>query len=82
MTGVQLREARQLLGLSGARLDMLCGLPNGTIQVFEKTGRMAQSAPKHLRGDRVAAVRGVLEGAGVVFTDGEEPGVKLRKVEE
>lgn len=80
MTGDQVREARKLLNLSRFRLAQQCSVPENTIRVFEATGTLpkATKSPEHpVR--RLTAIRTTLEAAGVVFTDGKEPGVKLRK---
>lgn len=77
MTPEQCLEARRLLGWSRYRLEAFSELPDGFVRIYEGTGRT--SAGRAQSGaERVAAVRHVLEAAGVMFTNGEEPGVKLR----
>ena len=79
MTGDQVHEARKLLKLTRFRLAQLCSMSENTIRAFERTGEMpmATKSPEHLA-RRLAAIRTALEGAGVEFTDGDAPGVKLR----
>ena len=52
----------------GARAN----LGEGTIRHFEECRRT-------LSANNLAAIRAALEGAGVEFTNDDEPGVKLRK---
>ena len=80
MTPEQCREARRLLGWSRYRLEGVSGLPESFIRVYEKTW-WAGAGPEQSGAKRVAAVRRVLEAAGVTFTNGDETGVKLRKAE-
>ena len=80
MTRLQARKARHLLGWSSLRLANNCGIPESAVRSFEATGRMS---PPMFRGhvfDRTTAMRATLEAAGVVFSDGVEPGVELRKM--
>jgi len=70
-TPAQSRAARGLLGWSQQALAEAAGLRSWrTIQRFEAGER----TPKALR-----EIRTALESAGVEFTNGDEPGVKLRK---
>jgi len=77
VTAAQCLEARRLLRWSRERLSARTGLAATTLQVFEHTGRMPQS--KWERADRLGMMRRVFERAGVEFTNGDEPGVRLRK---
>lgn len=63
-----------MLGLSMDELATRCGVAKRTLIRFEN----GQAEP---HGRTLTAIRTALEAAGVVFTDGEEPGVKLRKQE-
>ena len=87
MTGAQAREARRLLGSSFSRLERLCSFPRGAVQKFETTNHLPpQRLPQAAKftkstPDRMYILRSLLEAEVVVFTDGKEPGVKLRKVE-
>ena len=61
-----------MLALDQAALAKLARVHRNTIVEFE-AGR---SAPIE---NNMLAIQSALEGAGVVFTNGDEPGVKLRK---
>ena len=71
LTGEQCREARELLGMSPEALAMAANVYPETVARFENGG---QSSTFPIR----AKLRAALEAAGVVFTSGDEPGVKLR----
>lgn len=68
----QVRAARALLGWSREQLSAACSTPIRTLDRLEK----GEGAPQQRT---LAAVAAALEAAGVVFTNGDEPGVKLRK---
>ncbi|WP_315785456.1 helix-turn-helix transcriptional regulator [Bradyrhizobium sp. SZCCHNPS1003] len=70
MTPDQSRAARGLLDWSQAELAARSNLSESTIRDFEK-GRRIPSI------NNLAAVRRALEGAGVQFIDGDQPGVRL-----
>jgi hypothetical protein len=46
---------------------------------FERVGGISKGRDGTLTGDRKAALKSMLETAGVEFTDGAQPGVRLRK---
>ncbi len=78
MTPEQCIEARRLLGWSQTRLGDAIGIRFSVVGRFERIGRMTKAR----RGpDRLGAMRAAFEAAGVEFTDGDQPGVKLRKAE-
>ncbi len=83
MTPDQLKAARALLGWSFDRVAARSGTSAQLVSTFEKTGRIvSMNVPGHpVPIDAVAAVRTILEAAGVEFTNGDEPGVKLRKAD-
>jgi transcriptional regulator with XRE-family HTH domain len=68
----QIRGARGLLGWSQTELAKAAGLSEPTVKRFE-TGLANVSAAAI--GKMVAA----LEAAGVEFTNGDQPGVRLKK---
>ena len=72
VTSAQIRAGRGLVNWSVRELSERSGVHRNTITNFE-TGKSG--------GDEstIAAIRAALESAGVVFTNGDEPGVKLRK---
>ena len=70
----QLRAARALLGWSQERLADASGVSIPTIKRLEPGVGLVQT-----RVDTLDKLRRALEGAGVEFTNGGEPGVKLRR---
>lgn len=68
----QLRAARAILGLSQPEVAELAKVSTMTVKRAEGTGKPAASAAA------VEAIRAALESAGVEFTNGEAPGVRLR----
>lgn len=74
VAAAQVRAARALIAWSQEQLVAASGVPKRTIARLELGEGMPQRRT-------LTAIRAALEAAGVVFTNGEEPGVKLRKVE-
>lgn len=72
MTPAQCRAARALINVTQIQLAEAAGLSLSTLGDFELSRR---AISHHL----IAAIRSALETAGVEFTNGDEPGVKLRK---
>ncbi len=72
ITPAQARAARALLGWSQDQLVAVSGVPKRTVARLE----LGDGDPQRRT---LAAIRTALEQAGVVFTNGDEPGVKLRK---
>jgi transcriptional regulator with XRE-family HTH domain len=68
----QVRMARAALNWSLQQLSEAAGVHRNTISNFE-TGRYA-GEPATLE-----AIRTALEAAGVEFTNGDQPGVRMRK---
>lgn len=73
MTPAQCRAARALVDLTQPQLAEAASLGLSTLVDFERS-RRAVSA------NATAAIRAALEAAGVEFTNGDRPGVRLRKV--
>jgi transcriptional regulator with XRE-family HTH domain len=69
----QLRAARVMLGLSQAEVAARASLSVPTIKRAEADTGIRVSE------DVRAAIRSVLEASGIEFTDGEAPGVRLRR---
>ena len=69
--GEQVAAARKLLKMSQIELAAATSLTTRTIIKFEGGG--------NVRPETVEAIREVLVGRGIVFTNGGEPGVKLRQ---
>ena len=72
LTPAQSRAARGLLDWSQTELATRSNLSESTVRDFEK-GRRVPSL------NNLAAIQRALEAAGVAFTNGGEPGVKLVK---
>jgi transcriptional regulator with XRE-family HTH domain len=74
LTGRQIAAGRALAGLSQAELASAANISVPTL------GRMEASAgPASGYANNLEAVRRAIEAAGVEFTNGDEPGVKLGK---
>jgi transcriptional regulator with XRE-family HTH domain len=71
VTNAQIRAARGLVAWTVRDLAKHSGVHRNTVTRIE--------AGKAKHGPTIAAVVHALEAAGVVFTNGNEPGVKLRK---
>ncbi|HNN96768.1 MAG TPA: helix-turn-helix transcriptional regulator [Pseudomonadota bacterium] len=69
--GEQVAAARKLLKMSQIELAAATGLTTRTLIKFEGGG--------NVRPETVEAIREVLVSRGIVFTNGGEPGVKLRQ---
>jgi transcriptional regulator with XRE-family HTH domain len=71
MNAAQCRMARAALRLSVRDLAKLAQVATGTITRLE--------AGEALQARTLADIRQALEKAGVIFTNGDEPGVRLNK---
>ncbi len=67
----QLKAARALLGWTRSDVAVRAGVTDSTIGTFER----GESQPLP---SRVIAIRRVLEAAGVEFTNGGQPGVRMK----
>jgi transcriptional regulator with XRE-family HTH domain len=74
LSGAQIRAARALLKWSAADLARQSSLGVNTIRRAE-----AVDAATSLTAANELAIRRALEGAGVEFTNGDQPGVRLTK---
>ena len=72
MTSAQVRAARGLLNWSVRRLAESAGVHRNTVSNIE-TGRFRGEEPT------LDAIRVALEQAGVEFTNGDQPGVRLQR---
>jgi transcriptional regulator with XRE-family HTH domain len=72
LTPEQSRAARGLLDWSQAQLASQSNLSESTVRDFEK-GRRIPSV------NNLTAIQKALEAVGVEFTNGDQPGVRLRK---
>jgi transcriptional regulator with XRE-family HTH domain len=72
ITGAQIRRARELLGWSSFQLSQRAKLHPAVVERAESsTGAFPITAYQ------AAIICQTLEAAGVEFTDGDEPGVRL-----
>ena len=79
MTPDQMREARALLGWTRRQLSARSDTSFHMVKTLEQDGRLA---PFYSQAEQVAAkgaISAVFEVAGVKFTDGDAPNIKLRK---
>jgi hypothetical protein len=79
MTPDQMKAARTLLGWSRVQLGVRSGTSIHVVQTFERTGQVAKLYCRTEHIEPLAAIRTTLEAAGVEFTNGDAPGVLLRK---
>jgi predicted transcriptional regulator len=74
LTSEQIRGARAMLRIEQADLAVRAGVSLETIKRIErKPGKVSAYATT------LEAIQAALEAAGVEFTNGEQPGVRLRK---
>ena len=71
ITRGQLKEARALLGLSQSKLAYRSGLGETGVLEFERGVR-------RLSARSISSLRAFLESAGVEFTNGGQPGVRMK----
>jgi transcriptional regulator with XRE-family HTH domain len=71
MTPAQCRAGRALMELTQTQLAEGAGLGLSTVVDFERSRR-------EVSGDAIAAMRRALEAVGVEFTNGAQPGVRLK----
>ena len=74
ITGAQIKAARELLGWTRFMLSQRANLH---VAIIERAEEIAPGAPPITAYQR-ALLRSALEAAGVEFTNGQEPGVRLR----
>ena len=74
ISGRQIAAARALLGLDQVTLAAQARVSIATLRRMEASG---ETVSGHI--NNVDAVRRALETAGVDFTNGDQPGVRLRK---
>ena len=72
ITGAQIKAARKLLGWPRDRLSPRAGLSASLLSKIEDGLRTPTNEQR-------LGIQGALEAAGVEFTNGDEPGVKLRR---
>ncbi|WP_348625921.1 MULTISPECIES: helix-turn-helix transcriptional regulator [unclassified Mesorhizobium] len=75
MTAGQMRAARALIGIAQAELARRAGVSVPTIKRCESDGKNGSIVSAETQ----AKIRTVLEAEGVEFTNGDRPGVRLRR---
>jgi transcriptional regulator with XRE-family HTH domain len=73
LTSAQCRAARGLIGWNQQQLADAAGVGVATVRLFE-AGKGEQ------RRSTLSVIKRALEAAGVEFTNGDRPGVRLSKV--
>jgi len=73
MTAAQLRAARALIRMEQVQLAEKAGISLASVKRFE-----AMDGEIQARAGTVEALRRALEEAGVEFTNGSQPGVRIR----
>jgi transcriptional regulator with XRE-family HTH domain len=76
ITSDQIRAARALLRWSGRELAENAGLSLPTVQRLEAAQGVPSTSVKTL-----SLIKSALEKAGVEFTNGDTPGVRLRRTQ-
>ena len=79
MTPAQVKEARELIGWSRERLGAFSETTVSWLTIYEETGVVTLRRHWPTDFDPLFAIQAVLEAAGVVFTFGRTPGVRLRQ---
>lgn len=79
ITPYQMRKARLILGWSRQGLSNASDTTVRFVQGYEELGRVGRFNLRTASFDGLAAIRSALEQAGVEFTDGDTPNVRLTK---
>ena len=82
MTPDQIRAARGLLGWSRKQIGARSGISLNVVKILEQDGRAAASFSRTEQVDAEAAIHATFKAAGVEFTNGNELGAKLRKLDQ
>ncbi|MGI4792918.1 MAG: hypothetical protein ACRYG8_02310 [Janthinobacterium lividum] len=80
ITPGQVWTARELLRWSRDRLSAESDVSYSFIVNYERSGLVARLFSRERGFDALAAVRAALEAAGVEFTNGDQPSVRLAKL--
>jgi ribosome-binding protein aMBF1 (putative translation factor) len=75
ITSTQIQEARNLLGWSRERLSAHSSVSHSTIWRIETVGKEPRNSWF------IEALQSALEEAGVEFTNGDQPGVRMKRQE-
>ena len=74
ISGAQVRAARALLGWTAKDLAQRASVGVSTVQRIEN----AQGIP-NVHASNLASIQSTLEAAGIEFTNGDAPGIRLRR---
>ena len=74
-----MKAARLLLGWNQTLLGARSGTSMHTVRMFERSGQVGKLYGRTDQVDAVGVIRATLEAAGIEFTGGHAPGVRLRK---
>ena len=73
ISGGQVRAARALLGWSAKELARKANVGISTVLRIENA-----AGPPNVQVSNLAAIQATLEAAGIEFTNGDAPGIRLR----
>ena len=71
--GAQVRAARALLGWTAKELAQKANVGVSTVQRIENA-----AGPPNVYGSNLASIQSALEAAGIEFTNGDAPGIRMR----
>ncbi len=74
ISGAQVRAARALLRMEQVQLAAAAGISANTVRKIEA----ADDVP-NVRVGTIRALQAVLEAAGIIFVNSDEPGVRMRR---
>jgi transcriptional regulator with XRE-family HTH domain len=73
ITGAQVRAARALLGWTAKELARKANIGISTVQRIENA-----AGPPNVQVANLASIQATLEAAGIEFTNGDAPGIRMR----
>jgi transcriptional regulator with XRE-family HTH domain len=74
ISGPQVRAARAFLGWTAKELAQRADVGVSTVQRIENA-----AGPPNAYGSNLAAIQSTLESAGIEFTNGDAPGIRMRR---
>jgi transcriptional regulator with XRE-family HTH domain len=73
ISGAQVRAARALIGWTAKELAEKANVGVSTVQRIENA-----AGPPNAYGSNLASIQSALESAGIEFTNGDAPGIRMR----
>ena len=73
ISGAQVRAARALLGWTAKELARKANVGISTVQRIENS-----AGPPNVQVANLASIQSTLEAAGIEFTNGDAPGIRMR----